>query len=221
MSAYPRTQRVTNLKVQRHLGMQVLYEDKRDGFRECLGWSRNGSERSRMIPEVSGMVPGVSGMVPGIYGRYWKVLECTGRLWKVPEGSGTYRTILGSPYGSIIGVSTLPYGARSFHKLKFGLTKGGRILVGFGCRKPTGTRPNFGARSRTTQGPLPPIKGGQGAPQETHTSQPLASPSRSTSRRPNPSRRRRLAPPLPCAAPPSTPSSRRHLGDMELNPRAC
>ena len=90
MSAYPRTQRVTNLKVQRHLGMQVLYEDKRDGFRECLGWSRNGSERSRMIPEVSGMVPGVSGMVPGIYGRYWKVLECTGRLWKGPERTGLF-----------------------------------------------------------------------------------------------------------------------------------
>jgi len=77
---------------------------EREGFRECLGWSRNGSERSRMIPEVSGMVPGVSGMVSGIYGRFGR----TGRLWKVPEGSGTCRAILGSPDGSIIGAATLP-----------------------------------------------------------------------------------------------------------------
>ena len=54
-----------------------------------------------MTPEVSGMVPGVSGMVSGIYGK-------TGRLWKVPEGSGTCRAILGSPDGSIIGAATLP-----------------------------------------------------------------------------------------------------------------
>ena len=46
------------------------YEDKREGFRECLGWSRNGFERSQMIPEVSGMVPGVSGMVSDIYGMF-------------------------------------------------------------------------------------------------------------------------------------------------------
>ena len=55
-----------------------------------------------MIPEVSGMVPGVSGMVSGIYGRFGR----TGRLWKVPEGSGVIRTTERSPDGSIIGAAT-------------------------------------------------------------------------------------------------------------------
>ena len=55
-----------------------------------------------MISEVSGMVPGVSGMVSGIYGRFRR----TGRLWKVPEGSGMIRTIERSPDGSIIGAAT-------------------------------------------------------------------------------------------------------------------
>ena len=76
----------------------------REGFRECLGWSRNGSARSRNIPEWSGMVPGVSGMVSGIYGRFGR----TRRLWKVPEGSGVIRTTERSPDGSIIGAATLP-----------------------------------------------------------------------------------------------------------------
>ena len=66
--------------------------------------SRNGSERSRMIPEWSGMVPRVFGMVSGIYGRFGR----TGRLWKVLEGSGVIRTNERSPDGSIIGVATLP-----------------------------------------------------------------------------------------------------------------
>jgi hypothetical protein len=57
-----------------------------------------------MIPEWSGMVPGVSGMVSGIYGRFGR----TGRLWKVPEGSGVIRTNERSPDGSIIGAATLP-----------------------------------------------------------------------------------------------------------------
>ena len=57
-----------------------------------------------MIPEWSGMVPGVSAMVSGIYGRFGR----TGRLWKVPEGSGMIRTTERSPDGSIIGAATLP-----------------------------------------------------------------------------------------------------------------
>ena len=68
------------------------------------GWSRNGSERSRMIPEWSGMVPRVSGMVSGTYGRFGR----TERLWKVPEGSGMIRTNERSPDGSRIGAATLP-----------------------------------------------------------------------------------------------------------------
>ena len=74
------------------------------GFRECLEWSPNGSERSRMIPEVSGMVPGVSGMVSDIYGRFGR----TGRLWKVPDESGMIRNMERSPDGSIIGAATFP-----------------------------------------------------------------------------------------------------------------
>ena len=66
--------------------------------------SRNGSERFQMIPEWSGMVSGVFGMVSDIYGRFGR----TGRLWKVPEGSGMIRTIVRSPDGSIIGAATLP-----------------------------------------------------------------------------------------------------------------
>ena len=57
-----------------------------------------------MIPEWSGMVSGVSGMVSGIYGRFGR----TGRLWKVPEGSGVIRTNERSLDGSIIGAATLP-----------------------------------------------------------------------------------------------------------------
>ena len=57
-----------------------------------------------MIPEWSGMVPGVTGMVSGIYGRFGR----TGRLWKVPEGSGVIRTNERSPDGSIIGAAMLP-----------------------------------------------------------------------------------------------------------------
>ena len=57
-----------------------------------------------MIPEWSGMVPGVSEMVSGIYGRFRR----TGRLWKVPEGSGVIRTNERSLDGSIIGASTFP-----------------------------------------------------------------------------------------------------------------
>ena len=72
--------------------------------RRILRVSRNGSERSRMIPEWSGMVPGVSGMVSGIYGRFGR----TGRLWKVLEGSGMIWTNEISPDGSIIGAATLP-----------------------------------------------------------------------------------------------------------------
>ena len=66
--------------------------------------SGNGSERSRMIPEVSEMVPGVSEMISGIYGRFGR----TGRLLKVLEGSGMIRTIERSPDGSIIGAATFP-----------------------------------------------------------------------------------------------------------------
>ena len=55
-----------------------------------------------MISEWSGMVPGVSGMVSGIYGRFGR----SGRLWKVPEGSGVIRTTERSPDSSIIGAST-------------------------------------------------------------------------------------------------------------------
>ena len=58
----------------------------------------------RMIPEWSEMVPGVSVMVSGIYGRFRR----TGRLWKIPEGSGVIRTNERSPDGSIIGAATLP-----------------------------------------------------------------------------------------------------------------
>jgi hypothetical protein len=43
-------------------------------------------------------------MVSGIYGRFGR----TGRLWKVPEGSGMIRTIVRSPDGSIIGAATFP-----------------------------------------------------------------------------------------------------------------
>ena len=50
------------------------------------------------------MVPGVSEMVSGIYGRFGR----TGRLWKVPEGSGVIWTNERSPDGSIIGAATLP-----------------------------------------------------------------------------------------------------------------
>ena len=57
-----------------------------------------------MIPEVSRMVSGVSEMVSDIYGRF----GMTGRLWKVPEGSGMIRTIVRSPDGSIIGAATFP-----------------------------------------------------------------------------------------------------------------
>ena len=84
--------------------MQVLYEDKREGFQECLGWSRNGSERPQMIPKVSGMVSEMFGMVLGIYGRFGRIR----RLWKVLEGSRTFQTILVSPKGSIIGAATFP-----------------------------------------------------------------------------------------------------------------
>ena len=75
-----------------------------EGFRECLGWSLNCSERSRNVPEWSGMVPGVSGMVSVIYGRFGR----TGRLWRVPEGSEVIRTTDRSTDGSIIGAATLP-----------------------------------------------------------------------------------------------------------------
>ena len=66
-----------------------------------------------MIPEWSGMVPGVSGMVSGIYGRFGR----TGRLWKVPEGSGAIRTTERSPDDSIIGAATFSLkGKASFPK---------------------------------------------------------------------------------------------------------
>ena len=42
---------------------------------------------SESVSDGLGMVPGVSGMVLGIYGRFGR----TGRLWKVPEGSGMIR----------------------------------------------------------------------------------------------------------------------------------
>ena len=57
-----------------------------------------------MIPEWSGMVSGVSGMVSDIYGRFGR----TGRLWKVPEGSGMIRINERSPDGSIKGAAMLP-----------------------------------------------------------------------------------------------------------------
>ena len=51
--------------------------------------------------------------------------EGSGRLWKVPEGSGTSRAILESPEGSIIGAAMLTRGARSLPLGKFGFGKGG------------------------------------------------------------------------------------------------
>ena len=57
-----------------------------------------------MIPEWFRMIPGVSEIVSGIYGRFGR----TGRLWKVPEGSGMIQTIERSPDGSIIGAATFP-----------------------------------------------------------------------------------------------------------------
>ena len=66
--------------------------------------SRMISEWFREVPEHPGTVPGMSGMVSGIYGRFGR----TGRLWKVPEGSGMIRTNERSPDGSIIGAATLP-----------------------------------------------------------------------------------------------------------------
>ena len=54
-----------------------------------------------MIPEWSGIVTRVSGMVSGIYERFGR----TGRLWKVPEGSGAIRTTERSPDSSIIGAA--------------------------------------------------------------------------------------------------------------------
>ena len=57
-----------------------------------------------MVPRGPGMVPGVSGMVSGIYGRFGR----TGRLWKVPEGSGMIWTNDRILDGSIIGVALLP-----------------------------------------------------------------------------------------------------------------
>ena len=50
------------------------------------------------------MIPEWSGMVSDIYGRFGR----TGRLWKVPEGSGVIRTNERSPDSSIIGAATFP-----------------------------------------------------------------------------------------------------------------
>ena len=59
------------------------------------------------------MIPEWSGMVSSIYGRFGR----TGRLWKVPEGSGVIRTIERSPNGSIIGAATFSLkGKVSFSK---------------------------------------------------------------------------------------------------------
>ena len=70
--------------------------------RRVLRVSRMISEWFREVPDDPGMAPGVSGMVSGIYGRFGR----TGRLWKVPEGSGAIRTTKRSPDGSIIGAAT-------------------------------------------------------------------------------------------------------------------
>ena len=62
-----------------------------------------------MISEWFREVPDDPGSVRNSCGHIWKVLEGpegSGILWKVSEMSRMTRAILGSPEGSIIGVST-------------------------------------------------------------------------------------------------------------------
>ena len=69
------------------------------------------SEWFREVTDDPGSVRNGLGSVRNGFGLIWKVLEGpegSEILWKVPKVSGTTRAVLGSPEGSIIGVSTLP-----------------------------------------------------------------------------------------------------------------
>jgi hypothetical protein len=97
-------------------------EDSKSG----PGKSQNGSIVSWLVPEGSKNLPMIYGKVPeeiwsnrsiyGMSGIDQKGPEGSGMLWKVLESTKTTRAVLGSLEGSIIGVSMLHLGERSFPK---------------------------------------------------------------------------------------------------------
>ena len=96
--------------------------------------SRIFSEWFREVPDDPGSVRYGPGSVRNGFGHIWKVLEGpegSGILWKVPEGSGMTRAILGSPEGSIIGVSTFALKGKESYQRQFRICKGSQFLTRF------------------------------------------------------------------------------------------